>query len=87
MSLVFCITVSILSFLSECIVPTDSPDGGTYFECNANFCECPSNLIEDFNMCVGMLPFDKGANRVLNRGFEKNGTCQSIIPAQPLCEQ
>ena len=39
----------------SCANPSDCPDGGTNYLCNNHVCECPSNLIEENDKCVGML--------------------------------
>ena len=38
-----------------CTKHSDCPDGGTNYLCNNHVCECPSNLIEENDKCVGML--------------------------------
>ena len=43
----------------QCTTSSDCPDGGKNYRCKDNLCECPSNLFEDNDLCVGMLPFDK----------------------------
>ena len=56
-SKVCCITPHMLSLLiSECITPTDCPDNGTNYICNANKCICPSPKVLDGYKCVGKLP-------------------------------
>ena len=47
------------SLHSACTTPSDCPDGGTNYQCNANQCECPGHLVEDVEKCVGMLPVKK----------------------------
>ena len=42
-----------ISFL-ECTSPTNCPNGGTNYECNANVCVCPSPKVLDGDKCVGM---------------------------------
>ena len=44
-----------INFASECIVPSDCPNGGTNYKCNANKCECAPGLVLDGDSCVGML--------------------------------
>ena len=44
--------------LSECLTPSDCPNGGKNFVCHANKCECQSPKVMDGNKCVGMLPFE-----------------------------
>ena len=39
----------------SCAKPSDCPDGGTNYLCINYVCECPSNMIEDNDKCVGML--------------------------------
>ena len=40
-----------ISFL-ECASPTNCPNGGTNYECNANVCVCPSPKVLDGDKCV-----------------------------------
>ena len=44
-----------MSFLTECVVPEDCPNGGINFKCIANECECPNPFVLDGNKCVGMV--------------------------------
>ena len=46
------------NFFSECITPSDCPNGGKDFVCNANKCECPSPKVLDGDKCVGKLHHD-----------------------------
>ena len=39
----------------SCAKPSDCPDGGTKYLCINHVCECPSNLIEENDKCIGML--------------------------------
>ena len=39
----------------SCAKPSDCPDGGTNYLCINNVCECPSDLIEENDKCLGML--------------------------------
>ena len=48
-----------VSSVLECITPSDCPDGGTNFQCNANLCECTYPMALDGDKCVGMLTFEK----------------------------
>ena len=41
--------------LEECAASSDCPDGGTNYLCIDYVCECPSNMIEENDKCVGML--------------------------------
>jgi len=43
----------------QCTIASDCPNGGKNYRCKDNVCECPSNLIEFDDNCVGMLPFNK----------------------------
>ena len=44
------------SFLTECVVPEDCPNGGINFKCIANECECPNPFVLDADKkCVGMV--------------------------------
>ena len=47
------------SFVSECLSPSDCPNGGTNYQCNANMCECPFPMVLDGDNCVGTSPFRK----------------------------
>ena len=45
-----------MSFLTECVVPEDCPNGGINFKCIANECKCPSPFVLDSDKkCVGMI--------------------------------
>ena len=44
-----------MSFLTECVVPEDCPNGGINFKCIANECECPKPFVLDGNKCLGMV--------------------------------
>ena len=60
MSWVSLITLYVLSLLiSECIAPTDCPNGGSDYQCNGNLCECQRPLVLLGNKCVGMLTVKK----------------------------
>ena len=49
---------SFIIFFSECITPSDCPNGGKDFVCNANKCECQSPKVLDGDKCVGKLHHD-----------------------------
>ena len=41
--------------LSECLTPSDCPNGGNNFVCHANKCECQSPKFLEADKCVGKL--------------------------------